>query len=139
VVPPGGDERPESPLAREPPHLHHPVDRRRRAPEPRNAALVRDRQDVQVDRRREPPIEPHLLAAEPLARRDGGEVEEGKRDSLLELVYVAPGQEYVRDVGLHVLHPDAAMGPQVGEGGHDATLSRGAFARARRGHTGIIA
>ena len=57
-----------------------------------------DRDDVTIDRRRGPLIQPQLLQAVSLTQLERREVQESELDRLAELVCVLPGQQHGRDM-----------------------------------------
>ncbi len=59
-----------------------------------------DRNDTEVEVRREPPIEAHLVPAEFVAMSEFGGVEERKAHRLFDLVGEIAGQKDVRDMSL---------------------------------------
>ncbi len=99
------------------PHLHRVFDRRALASEHGCVQRTRDRNDVQVKRRREPAVEAELLAAIELASRQGGEIEEVEVDGLLDLVREGPVEQHERDVCLdHLQAGRRHQAPLVGKG-----------------------
>ncbi len=88
----------EHPLARNATHLHQPVDdgcRHGASRADRQCAVrpLQQRQHTQVDARRQASVEPHLLAAVELARRQRREVQELGPDRLLQLQHRVFTQE----------------------------------------------
>ena len=70
----------------EPLHEHEPIDRGSGSADREPFAGIHQRQDVEIDVRRERAIEPQLGAAGGLASRKRRKVEIGKADRLLEFV-----------------------------------------------------
>ena len=101
-------------------HLHRVFQRGSRAAEHGGVDAARDRHDVEVEVRGEPPVEPQLLVAEESPRRERGEIEEAEIDRLLDLVGEGAGQQHIRDVRLE--RP----------GGHACAAERRGTRRARR-------
>ena len=121
-------------LLRELAHLHRVLDDGPITTNDRPVDAAGDRDDVEIDRRREPAIEAQLLLAVELPLREGREVQEPEVDRLLDLVGVRARQQHVRDVRLQV--PDAlAAGPEdggVGERRNQPRLARRVAGRAHR-------
>ena len=86
--------------------LAHPdrvFDRRTRAAEGGPVGGPGDRDDVEIELRREAPVQRELELAVPAALVERREVREAQLHRLLELVGVAAGQEHVRNVRLDQL------------------------------------
>ena len=81
-------------------HDDHPVDDLTIAIKGDAAAVDGDRHSIDVDRRRQSPVECHLGAAVQLPELDGRVIQETEVDRLLELVNKSAGEKDRRDVGL---------------------------------------
>ena len=83
---PLGDEAIEHIALVESLHKHEPIDRGSGSADRETLAGIHQRQDVEIDVRRQRAIEPQFGAAGGLAPRKRRKVEIGKADRLLELV-----------------------------------------------------
>ena len=77
----------------EPLHEHEPIDRGSGSADREARAGVHQRQNVEIDVRRQRAIEPQFGAAGGLPARQGRKVEIGKANRLLELVDPVAGQK----------------------------------------------
>ena len=77
------------------PHLDGVLEREAVAAQDRRVDGSGDRDDVEIDRRGETPIEPQLLLAEEPPLRQRREVEELEADSLLDLVRKFTGEQHI--------------------------------------------
>jgi hypothetical protein len=80
-------------------HLDGVLERRPAADVWRRARPT-DRHDGEVERRREPAVQPQLVPAETVAARQCAEVEEREPQRLLDLVRIPPREQHPGDVRL---------------------------------------
>ncbi len=90
---------------------------------------------LEVERRREPPIEPQLLFAEESPRRERREIEEAEIDRLLDLVRVRPRSA----ARTKCASPASSAGAAAAVGCARARHERGDARRASIGHSGYSA
>ena len=114
-------------------HADRPFDGFAGAAGDESALALDDWNDVDVQRRRRPPVQRDLDLAIPASRRERREVEEREPDRLLDLVRVVAGQKHVRDVGLDdldraALRAERGRIAQAADHAALVDLHRGAFA-----------
>ncbi len=117
-------------------HDDDPVDDLAFAVEDRPIAVKGDGNCVEIDRRRQPPVEFDLGAAVLFAQLDGGKIEKTEVDRLLELVDDLSGQKDRRDVGLEEpnLIDRMVIERRLGKGVHECGVIQGGLLGGKIGH-----
>jgi hypothetical protein len=113
-------------ILRELAHPHRVFDRGSGAVHDGIVDAARDRDDIDIDRRREAAIEPQLLFAAEATPGEGGEIEKAEIERLLDLVREFAGQEYVRDVCFQMRDSRATLAEprRIGKRGNDRVWSQ---------------
>src|SRR5581483_9752083 len=91
-------------VTRELAHFHGILDRLAQSRESRGAIFQGDGTHIQVEVRRESPVQPHLFMTKKSAALERAHVDEREADGALDLVSKLPRQEYPRYMGLHERH-----------------------------------
>src|SRR5579859_2183258 len=86
------------------PHFHCELYRLALSRESRRAVFQGDGTDIQVEVRRESPVQPHLFVTKKSAVLECAHIEESQADGALDLVSKLTCQEYPRYMGLHERH-----------------------------------